>query len=192
MDNNLRDKIWITCKTRMVSERRYRTYDTASHLFLTYMSVLMIAVSLFSDQIRSEIPYFDKVAIAIAVALFATTLVVSGFKFSDAANKHRECYLKLQYLDENFDTVADVAKKYNEILLNYPNHAQRDYETLVLNRTLFSSRNMKIGDEEITWSVWMLVGKLIRFAGFASLIIALPLSVTILFVTSILRHIEFL
>ena len=179
--SSLRDKIWLTCKIRMFSERRYRLYDVTSHLLLSYMSLLIIVAFVFSDELGSEVPHFDKIAITLALFLFTTSLIIYGFRFSEMANKHRDCYLKLQGLEQNFDQQSDPGTAYQEILSCYPNHAQRDFEDLVLDRTCFGNRRVHSGEEEITWTGWMLLKKVIRFFAFWFLILVPLLLVTFLF-----------
>ena len=72
--NTLKDRIWITAKTRMISERRYRRYELVSHILLAYLSFLLIASSLFNEDLSRYVPYFDKINIVISVFLFAASL----------------------------------------------------------------------------------------------------------------------
>lgn len=177
----LKDRIWITCKTRMYSERRYRLYDVTSHIFLSYMSLLIIIAAVFSDELSKSVSHFGAITIILSLFLFATTLIVSGFKFSETANKHRDCYLKLQNLEQTFDQHADAAAAYDQILNLYPNHAQRDYEALVLDRTLFGRGSLMSGQTKITWDYWILFKKISRFISFWVLIISVPLYISYLF-----------
>lgn len=141
--SNLKDKIWLTCKTRMHSEKRYRLYDMTSHLFLSYMSLLMIVASVFSKELAFEVPHFNIITIILALFLFTTSLIIYGFRFSEMANKHRDCYLKLQGLEQNLDQQSDPGIAYQEILTCYPNHAEMDFEDLVLARTFFGNSKLK-------------------------------------------------
>lgn len=171
--SNLKDKIWLTSKTRMFSEKRYRLYHLTSHLCLTYMSLLIIITSVFSGELALVVQYLDKIIITLALLLFTTSLIIYGFGFSEMANKHRDCYLKLQGLEQNFDEQSDPGAVYQEILSCYPNHAQRDYEDLVLDRTLFGTRRLQSGEENINWTVWMLLKKVIRVAAFGVVILVI-------------------
>ena len=182
--SNLKDKMWLTCKARMISEKRYRLYDVTSHLFLTYISLLMIVASVFFDELALEVPNFRIITIILALFLFATSLIIYGFKFSEMANKHRDCYLKLQGLEQDFDHQSDPGSAYQEILSCYPNHAQRDFEDLVLARTCFGKSNLQSGEKEITWTISMLLKKIIRIFGFCLLILSPPILVTFLFLKS--------
>ncbi|MCB7130127.1 MAG: SLATT domain-containing protein [Candidatus Brocadiales bacterium] len=186
----LKDRIWITCKTRMFSEKRYRWYDLASHFFLTYMSLLIIVAFVFSNELVLAVPHFDKITITLALFVFTTSLIIYGFRFSEMANKHRDCYLKLQHLERTFDQQSDPEAAYQEILSCYPNHEQRDYEDLVLDRTFFGKRGLKIGEERIKWTYWLLLKKAIRFVVFWFLILAPPLSVSTFFLLPFLSDLS--
>lgn len=185
MMSNLEDKIWITGKTRIFSEKRYRLYDVTSHLCLTYMSFLMIVASVFSKEIAAVLPHFDKITITLALFLFTMSMVIYGFKFSLIANQHRDCYLKLQALEQNFGQLLDPGAAYQEILTGYPNHSSWDYESLILERSLFGNGVLKSGGEEIKWTYWILLKKIFRLTVFLTLIIVPPMYVTYHFVLAL-------
>lgn len=165
----------------MFSERRYRLYDRTSHLFLTYMSLLMIIAVIFSGELADSVPHLNEIRITLALFVFTTSLIIYGFKFSEIADKHRNCYLKLQALGQNFEKETDPAQAYQDILSDFPNHASWDYDDLILDRTLFRKSKLNVGDTEITWTVWILLKKVIRLFVFGISILILPVSVTALF-----------
>ncbi|MFZ2469318.1 MAG: SLATT domain-containing protein [Parvibaculum sedimenti] len=131
----LRDKIWTTYKCRMNAERRYRSYNLLSHLLTSYYSLLLIFLSIFSDQILSNHQLAQGLGIALSVAVFSLSLVLYGFHFSETADKHRECYLKLQGLYDGGNP-PELAAKYDEIKHQYPNHSPRDYRDLIVETVL--------------------------------------------------------
>ena len=102
------------------------------------------------------------------------------------ANKHRDCYLKLQGLEQDFDQQSDPGIAYQEILSCYHNHAQKDFEDLVLARTCFGKDKLQSGEKEITWTILMLLKKIFRIFGFWLLILAPIFLVTFLFLKSFL------
>ena len=179
--SNLKDRIWVTSRSRVFSENRYRLYDLTSHLFLTYMALLMIIASVFSKELGLVVRHFEKITILLALFLFTTSLVIYGFRFSEMAGKHRDCYLKLQGLELNFDGLSDPSTLYQEILSCYPNHAQRDYENFIIDRTLFKAAKLTVDKEAISWTKWMLLKKVVRIAAFWFLVLAPPFSITYLF-----------
>ncbi len=169
----------------MNSERRYRLYDITSHLFLTYMSFLLIISSVFSDELRLTIEYLDKITATLALFIFTTSLIIYAFKFSERADKYRECYLRLQGLEQSFDNEKDAVGAYQEILSGYPNHSPTDYEDLVLDRTFFGNRTLQTDGEPIKWTSWMLLKKVLRFITFWLVVLAPPCVTTLIFVLSI-------
>ncbi|MBF5095556.1 SLATT domain-containing protein [Azospirillum sp. INR13] len=130
----LYDRIWITSKTRMISERRYLSYDLAAHLMINTLSAVMLLASIYPQEIGSIIPGFSKINVACSILLFAISLIVYGFKFGEKAARHRECYLKLQDLIEHEMPHHQMAEKYSAIMECYPNHASRDYFDLIFER----------------------------------------------------------
>lgn len=175
----------------MFSEKRYRTYDIASNIVQTYMAVLMLAASVFSDELRATVPLFDKITIVLSLFLFGSSLIIYGFRFVETANKHRDCYLKLQRLIESYERQSDPGAAYHDILAQFPNHAPRDYEDFVLSGTLFDRKTLKIGDKAITWTAWMLISKVMREAVFWLLILILPAATTLALVWPFVRPLVF-
>lgn len=178
--SNLKDKIWITYKTRTFSEKRFRLYDRCSHLSLAYMSLLMILATVFSEKLAKAVPHFDVIIITVPLFLFTVTLIILGYRYSRTADDFRECYLKLQALEQNFDNEDDPIGAYHNILACYPNHSPWDYENLVLERTLFGNETLHIGDMPIKWRPWMLLRKVLRTVAFYLFVGILPISVTYL------------
>jgi hypothetical protein len=142
-DATLRDKIWKTMKSRMRAESRYRSYDLAAHLLTTYYSLSIIFAAVFSDDLRQLIPQADKIVIALSILVFSLSLVLLGFRFSETASKHRECYLRLQRLHNDAEPM-DLPQRYHDILEHYPNHAERDYNDMVVQAVTFSGKSIKV------------------------------------------------
>ncbi len=132
----LPDKIWITYKCRMLAEQRYRHYNPLSHLLTCYYSLLLIILSIFSGQIVSNPQIVQGVGITFSVVVFALSLVLYGFHFGETADKHRECYLRLQSLYNSNPDAVNLAVKYDEIISVYPNHSPRDYRDLIVETVL--------------------------------------------------------
>ena len=179
--SNLKDRVWLTSKSHIFAEVRFNLYDVTSHIFLTSMSLLMIIAAIFYQEFATHIPYFDKITVTISLIIFTTSLIIYGFKFKEIANLHRECYLKLQALEREFDNNPEPEKIYQTILDQYPNHSPRDYEELILARTCFGNETLSNGGREITWTFWMLLMKAIRFVIFWGLIFGPPLLAAMLF-----------
>lgn len=138
------DNIWITSKTRILSEVRYKKYSFYSHIIFSYYSFLLIITSIFSDQLSLKIQFFSQLNISISVALFASSLIVYGFRFDEIASKHRNCYLRLNSMLSNKINDDEMLKKYHEILEFFPNHASKDYDNFLFqnwwkNRSIWNS-----------------------------------------------------
>lgn len=135
----VRDKIWRTAKSRMRAEVRYRRYHLAAHFFISYYSLLVIIASIFASELTELASVTDKIVIALSVVVFSLSLVIYGFRFSETADKHRECYLRLQrILDDS--TIADLADQYHSILQHYPNHHSHDYDDLLVQQAILLGR----------------------------------------------------
>jgi hypothetical protein len=107
--------------------------------------------------------FLDTYSAVIATFVFAFSIISFGFKFGETAASFRECYLRLQKLYESSEGEAKLSAEYHEILGGYGNHAERDYESFVLSRTLFD--NKSIWDRRgnaIDWNPWMLAKWILR------------------------------
>ena len=120
----------------MQAEKRYKSYSLLSHLLLSYYALLMIFLSIFSESISTFMP-IPQISIALSVSIFATSLIVYGFKYGETAQLHRECYLRLQRL---LNIILE--KQYHEIIAGYPNHSKIDFDELVLDRVFWKKEKL--------------------------------------------------
>lgn len=183
---NIRDRVWLTARIRMTAEDRYRLYDIVSHIFLSYMSMLMIIATVLADDLSKGVRHFGAITISLTIFVFTASLIVAGFRNRERANQHRDCYLALQSLLDSCSEDAELSRKYHEILPQHPNHSPRDHDDLVLNRTLFGNTPLWNGENKITWSWPMIIRKICRFSFFWALTLSPPISVTALFICSYL------
>lgn len=185
MTRNLEDKIWLTAKSRIFAEKRYRHYDIVSHVFLSYMSVLIIISSILPDHASQAIKNLDFITVALSIALLVTSLIIAGLRFSTTADKHRGCYLKLQNLYQSLDDTTEPAKEYDKILNGFPNHSSRDYDDFVLDQTLFGKNKLTTDGVSISWDIWMLIRKALRFCTFWLAIFLPPTFILALFLWAV-------
>lgn len=169
------DNIWLTSKTRMRSEVRYKLYSVVSHLLLSYFSVVIIGISILSEELEERVEHLSQINTLIALGLFATSLIVYGFKFEETARLHRECYLRLQELLSSNCAENEKIERYNRILLGYPNHAERDYDSLVIRRTLLNNMTLSNSKGPVTYTIPMIISWIARGIGFWTFLASLVL-----------------
>lgn len=178
-NKELLDNIWKTSKTRMITEERYRSYDLAAHILTSYYALMLIVSSIFSAEIVNFTTAFDKISISLAVIVFSLTLILGGFRYSETADKHRNCYLKLQEILRDTSS-TNLAATYSEILKEYPNHSPQDYDRLVVESTIYRNKPIiRSGSEEpihpTMAMIFMHFVRRLRFPIFAYIIpISLP------------------
>lgn len=154
--DNIRDRIWITAKSRIYTEKRYRQYDIMSHLVLSMLSAIVISLTLFKDILPQGAP-LETYTIVYSIFILIASVVVFGFRFGETATLHRECYLQLHRLNDSKQDTAEVVRCYHDILSSYPNHSDLDYESLVLGRTFPNSKGLKrLDGTDINWTWGML------------------------------------
>lgn len=167
-----RSNIWITCKTRMQAEKRLKFYSLFSLLALNYFSFIIVVSAIFSGVLSERVPFFNEINISMSVALLASSLLFQGFKFDDVARLHRECYLRLQKLLEAPGERTEILGQYYEVLAEYPNHAPRDYDDLVIDRTLFRDKPIWDQSGPVRWTGFMVAKKLFRMTLFYLMLLA--------------------
>lgn len=151
-NSRIKDRIWITAKSRIYAEKRLRKYDIISHLILVLLSVIVIALTLLKGTLPQQAP-LDTYTVVYSVFILAASIVVFGFRYGETATLHRECYLRLQQLHDSREPAEEIERRYHEILSSYPNHSDHDYECLVLGRTFLSAGGMSRPDgTPIKWT----------------------------------------
>ena len=138
-----KDKIWVTYKTRILAEQRYRVYGTATHVLNTYFSLHLILYSIFADRFEALVQYFDKILLCLSVVIFASSLAVYAFRFFEKANEFRSCYLALQELLDEHVGYDELISRYHQILKHYPNHAESDYDDLIFESSVLRNNPIK-------------------------------------------------
>ncbi|MER9578890.1 SLATT domain-containing protein [Mesorhizobium sp. M0189] len=172
-DGNVDDRIWITSRTRMISERKALRRQNYSYLLLTYYSLFVVVISAFSEYYRNYYKLFDSINISASVVVLAASLVVAGFRFEAAAMVFRDCYLSLQKLHGENLPPEDKQMRYMDILSKFPNHSDRDYYDLLVNHTLLEGKKLRNGSVELSFTKFMVISFLCRSAFFYSVVILL-------------------
>jgi len=162
----------------MIAEKRYRAYENVSNLLLSWLSLSVLAWAVVRNS-QSPSVILDTYTAILSVFVFAFSIITFGFRFGETATLHRECYLRLQKLYDCESSSETLNSQYHEILAGYGNHDSRDYEALVIDRTLLNSRKLWGKDgREVTWSAAMLVKWVARVVVFwlvAAIIFAIGL-----------------
>ena len=143
---NLSDKIWVTRKARIFTEKRLKKNALLSELFIIVFSLLMVFSSIWNLKYPNQNINF--LLICGAVALLVVSIFLSSQKFIERAHIMRNCYISLDELylkvknhekSPNPEAIVDYQKNYNDILLNIDNHSPYDY--LCLRHSLRNNNN---------------------------------------------------
>lgn len=177
--DHVRDKIWITSRIRMMSEKRLLRYNHWSLFLLAYYSVFTVVLSVFPDYFKSFYIYFDGIAVAASVAVLVASLVVGGFRFERTASLYRDCYLSLQRLYEDEGDGKSKQKPYADILVVCPNHSDGDYYDFLVTHIVLDGKKVSIAGEQVTCTKYMqfsFVWRRIVFWTLISLLVLIPLA----------------
>lgn len=147
----MRDKIWLTAHTRMVTEARHLWSAKLWDLLVIWYSTAMVIASVIAlkETSGSNSSYL---LVSLSIGVLALSIYVPTLGHKVNADKHRSCYLRLQEL---LDTAkdGDLAKEYHSILAEYPNHKKRDWFALLVTAK-FEGTPLKVRDKEISVECW--------------------------------------
>lgn len=136
----MREKIWLTAHTRMVTEARHRRNAKLWDLIVIWYSTAMVIASVMSLQTTegSETSYL---LVSLSIGVLAMSIFVPTLGHKVDADKHRSCYLSLQELLDTADNGA-LSKEYHSILAEYPNHQDRDWISYLVTSRLGGTKLM--------------------------------------------------
>lgn len=174
------DRIWITSRVRMVTEKRAKRNNFLSLVLLTYYSLFAVMIAIFSDYYQDHYGHFGSISIAASVAVLVASLVVSGFGFERTAWLHRECYLSLQKLHGMKLPQDEKLSRYNDVLNLYPNQSVSDYYDFLVHHTLLESKKVWNDGVDVKYTKYMVVSFLVRKL-FLSLFVIIAIGVPVLF-----------
>lgn len=133
--SGLRDRIWLTSKTRMTSERRCRTISYILNVAVAWYSLLLILVSI-NQLVAGMSLRASVVSVIFSVSVFTLSLVIPALNFSGAAEQFRSCYLNLDRLLTDEVSDGELARRYHDTLSHYPNHLEFDHDTMIVSSAL--------------------------------------------------------
>lgn len=134
------DNIYLTCKTRMVSEAKLRATGKLYNLLITWYAFWLIVLSLVDLLGIYKIPYSDFIFTACSIATFGLSLLVYGERHFEKAEEFRNCYLSLQKIYRSASSDENKIRRYFEVLELYPNQSDDDYDEMVFMAHLRKQR----------------------------------------------------
>ncbi|WP_346897587.1 SLATT domain-containing protein [uncultured Roseibium sp.] len=163
-ETNINDTIWITSRVRMIAERKALRNQNASFLAVTYYSLFSVILSIFSGFYSKLYAALDDIILSSSVVVLVASLVAAGFRLQDKASAFRECYLKLQSLYDEELSDQEKKGKYREIMMDFPNHAPKDYADLLVNHIFLEGKSLTSGGKELKYTKIMFVSFFLRAA----------------------------
>lgn len=134
--NDLRDRIWITYKCRVLAHERVSKYNFHSQILSILYTLPLIFISI-ADLI---IPIDSKeslIAVFFSLSVLTASVFIYSQNFSGRVENIKENYLKLQNICEILDekNYEETSKDYHNILNSYDNHKDIDYLYLIKQMT---------------------------------------------------------
>lgn len=141
---SLKNKIWLTRKSRIRASERLVRSDSYSKLMLSYYSFATLTLSIVQLRIKNLPSGVSLLDVLLGVLLFGTAIYVNTLNFSSRASAMKRCYLILDQLYLELDQlpsgdeldgktrriVESVGGRY--ALEESENHSEYDYFGAVL------------------------------------------------------------
>lgn len=129
----LSEKIYLTYKTRMLSEARLLKDASFFNGIISWYSFWLIFFGL-SQLVGFYIsPNANLIFTASSIGIFAISLAIGGRKYTERAEQFRHCYLQLKELYES--SIGEKAKlqRYADILKTFENQTDDDFDEMVFD-----------------------------------------------------------
>ena len=181
----LKEKIWKTCKSRMIAAKRLLDSSKKLEFLSAYYTIFLTIYSVFGIISNEKIIGYTSTLMSIAVMGFVFWGNTMNYK--DRYIKMKENYLKLDNLYhlciseeiEHTYNYVEIRSKYEELLTISENHDYIDYITF-----LYKDGDLKDGDlkekltkdKKLLYIVEMIWKKIIMF-----LAIVIPIILTVFF-----------
>jgi hypothetical protein len=132
---SLKDKIYITRKSRIEASERYKKWDFRISIINIYYSIILIIISIVSFTCQTS-EQLSIASITTAILVFGFSMVGLSMQFKDKYYSFKTCYIKLGNLikeietasPENYDnTYKSVYSDYLDVLDTTENHNTSDY-----------------------------------------------------------------
>lgn len=136
----LSDKIWLTRKTRIITEQRLINSNSISNYLVIWYSTILVFLTIWNLVYPD-----DRLNIFLAlgsIAVLVVSAILIAQKYSERSYTIRNCYIKLDELyskvkraEQIQDTnkIQEFETEYSTILQNVENHSEFDYLCLRFN-----------------------------------------------------------
>jgi hypothetical protein len=152
--NSKTEKIYLTYKTRMLSEALARSHARFYTALIPWYSFLVIALSIsqgFGYYSGSGASLFIAVS---SVGIFGLSLYINGHELWQRAEGYKDCYLKLTRIYESNASDDEKMNEYNSVLKIYENQTDSDYDEMLFDAYLRGQKLMNSrGTIILTYSV---------------------------------------
>lgn len=150
----IKDKIWLTSKTRMNSEVRLKRYDSYANTLIILYSFTLICISI--SRLIDDNAYIDNLnQVILSLGVFSLSIMIYYADFRGKAAAFRECYLRLDRISDTEKNEEELIKGYHEILLSYPNHDDMDFYKLVIGNPLDKGNEISDSNGQTIKPAWL-------------------------------------
>ena len=152
--NELSDKIWITRKTRIYTEKRLLLNEKLSQILMIWYSLFLAFFSIWSYTNKNS--SIDLFILFASITVLVSSVFLYSQRFAERALQIRQCYIKLDelyYRSKRAEEIMDmqlvekIHNEYSNVLVNVENHI--DFDHLCFR---YSKRNDKALKPSFSWS----------------------------------------
>ena len=132
------DKIWLTSRTRMQTEKRLLSAAFHSNTILFWYSFFGVVVAVYNLALRTDSASQPVAWVILSILILAMSGFIQGFRFGTRATTVKQCYENLSALNQKLQQgqIDDeqASNQYQAILDSCENHTIADYyEMLCIN-----------------------------------------------------------
>lgn len=137
----LSDRIWITRKTRIYTEKRLKNNELVAELLMIWYSLFLVVISVCS--LRTQGADISLLCTIGSIFVLVTSIYVSAQRYAGRAAAMKSHYISLELLEfnvrnaennENKDELKKLEKSYCDFLNSVENHSDWDYLKLRFTR----------------------------------------------------------
>ena len=132
----LSDRIWITRKSRIYTEKRLLRKNLISQILITFYSSLLVFITIWNLKYPND--QINIFLVIGSIAVLITSITISSQKYLERSIAIRNCYIKLDELfykvvraeknkNRDDELIQQLESEYATNLLNVENHSDYDY-----------------------------------------------------------------
>ena len=130
----LKNKIWVTRKTRIYTEQRLQCVSNITKALMVAYSLALVSLSLWN--LKSNSQDLNEISAFASIVVLVLSVYLTAQRYSERSLAMRNCYIKLDELysraeraeaNNDMNGLENLESEYSSLLINIENHSEYDY-----------------------------------------------------------------